>query len=237
VLEEVADRLEAPLALAVSAASGPGSFPGEEQSADVRPGVIALAARLRQRGEATFAGLAAAWLRGASADFFGTLRDLADAAGHAGQPPREIERKYLLGSLPPRALTVPGEEIEQGWLAGNVLVERLRRIRSARGEEWYRTVKAGSGVSRIELEEATTRELFEYLWPLTEGCRVLKRRYPVPDGELIWEIDQFTDRDLTLAEVELPREGYPVALPEWLAQSVVREVTGERDYLNRCLAK
>lgn len=199
-------------------------------------GLVALAGRLRQRGDATFADFKAAWLGDAPGGFFDAVEALAVAAGCAGRPPREIERKYLLRELPPHALTCPAEAIDQGWLPGTALVERLRRIRSARGDEWFRTVKVGSGVSRIELEEATTLTLFEHLWPLTQGCRVSKRRYLVPDGELTWEIDEFTDRDLALAEVELPREDFPVELPDWLTPYLVREVTGEQDYVNRYLA-
>ena len=199
-------------------------------------GLVALAGRLRGRGERTFADFKAGWLGDAPGGFFDAVRALAMAAGCAGRPPREIERKYLLRELPPHALTCPAEAIDQGWLPGTVLVERLRRIRSARGEEWFRTVKTGSGVSRIELEETTTATLFEYLWPLTQGCRVSKRRYLVPDGDLTWGIDEFTDRDLALAEVELPREDFPVELPEWLTPYVVREVTGEQNYVNRYLA-
>ena len=237
-LEEAAGEVAAPSipGLPPVASGGTGGTVNEEAHGAAE-GIIALAGRLRHRGETTFAGFKEEWLGGAQAGFFSAVEALAVAAGQAGGPPREIERKYLLHELPPHAFTCPAEEIDQGWLPGTVLVERLRRIRSARGEEWYRTVKAGSGVSRVELEEATTQELFECLWPLTEGCRVSKRRYLVPEGVLTWEIDQFTDRDLVLAEVELPREDFPAELPDWLTRYVVREVTGERDYVNRYLAR
>jgi CHAD domain-containing protein/CYTH domain-containing protein len=240
---ELRDALEeAAGEVASQPVAGPAPAPGEagrwsEGALGAAEGIVALAERLRQRGEATFAGVRAEWLGGAQAGFFEAVEAVAVAAWDAGRPPREIERKYLLHGLPPHVFTRPAEEIDQGWLPGTVLMERLRRIRSPRGEEWYRTVKTGSGVSRVELEEATTRELFEYLWPLTEGCRVIKRRYAIAEGQLTWEIDQFTDRELILAEVELPGEDFPVELPDWLAQYVVREVTGEREYVNRFLAR
>ena len=42
------------------------------------------------------------------------------------------------------------------------------------------------------------------MWPLTQGARVLKRRYLVPERDVVWEIDEFLDRSgLWLAEVEL----------------------------------
>jgi len=128
-------------------------------------------------------------------------------------------------------------EIDQGYIPGERLQERVRRIRKD-GEEWYvRTVKVGSGIRRIELQEDTDRETFEVLWPLTRGRRVIKRRYRVPEGRLVWEVDEFMDRDLVLAEVELPSEDVKPRLPEWIAPYVVREVTGEPEYLNVTLAR
>src|SRR5690606_8356193 len=96
-------------------------------------------------------------------------------------PRLEIERKYLLSALPPVAEASPWMDIEQGYLPGEVLVERLRRERDENGERRYRTVKAGSGLSRVELEEPATAELFDAMWVFTAGRRLRKRRYLVPD--------------------------------------------------------
>ena len=105
------------------------------------------------------------------------------------------------------------------------------------GPSAVRTVKVGSGIRRIVLQEDTNRETFEVLWPLTEGRRVIKRRYRVPEGGLTWEVDEFTDRDLVLAEIELPSEEVKPRLPDWIAPYVVREVTDESEYLNMNLAR
>jgi CYTH domain-containing protein len=127
-------------------------------------------------------------------------------------------------------------DIEQGYLPGERLVERLRRVRSSDGVTLVRTVKEGSGLTRLEVEEAVSPEMFERLWPLTEGRRIHKRRYRVPDGDLTWEIDEFVDRDLVLAEVELVGRPVTVELPAWLRPSVEREVTEEAEYSNLQLA-
>ena len=153
------------------------------------------------------------------------------------EPDVEIERKYLLHGLPPRVLGERVVDVEQGYLPGKKLVERLRRVRDAEGVRCYRTVKAGSGMRRIELEEEAPADLFDAMWPFTQGKRVLKRRYYVKDGDVTWEIDEFTDRELVLAEVELEREDQEVVMPEWLAPYLVREVTGEGTYQNSRLAK
>ena len=110
-------------------------------------------------------------------------------------------------------------------------------MRSEEGVELVRTVKEGSGLSRLEIEESVAPEVFDQLWPLTEGRRVHKRRYRIADGDLTWEIDEFLDRDLVLAEVELGDPGRHVELPPWLGPHVSREVTEEEDYGNVRLAR
>jgi len=149
----------------------------------------------------------------------------------------EIERKYLLSAMPPAIEGRPFREIEQGYLPGDRLQERIRRVR-ADGDEWYvRTVKVGAGIRRMELQEGTDRATFDAMWPLTRGRRVVKRRYRVPEGDLVWEVDEFSGRDLVLAEVELPSEDVRPRLPDWIAPWVVREVTGDPEYLNVNLAR
>lgn len=152
--------------------------------------------------------------------------------------PIEIERKYLLRGLPefPRASVIL--DIDQGYLPGEKLVERLRREQSHEGVvRYYRTVKIGSGVERIELEEEADEAVFQHLWLLTEGRRLRKRRYVVPNGDDMWEIDEFLDRPLVLAELELDRADATVKIPDWLKPVLVREVTDEKEYTNRSLAR
>ena len=151
---------------------------------------------------------------------------------------REIERKYLLRALPERVANAASLEIDQGYIAGVRIKERIRRVRGLDGVKYFRTLKFGSGLDRLELEDETTEDFFLATWPLTRGARVFKRRYLIPDGKVTWEIDEFLDRSgLWLAEVELDHVDQVAAPPEWLAPHVVREVTFERDYTNRELAR
>ncbi len=128
------------------------------------------------------------------------------------------------------------KEIVQGYLPGTRLIERLRRVRTGDTERFYRTVKSGTGMVRTEIEEECTREVFEALWPLTEGRRVAKRRHVVAEGSLHWEIDEFTDRELVLAEIELPSADITAEFPAWLLSVVERDVTGDGAYVNSTLA-
>jgi CYTH domain-containing protein len=151
---------------------------------------------------------------------------------------REIERKYLLHALPPRTSGAPSLEIDQGYLPGDRINERVRRTRGADGVRYYRTIKSGSGIERSEIEEETNELFFTTVWPLTRGCRVRKRRYLVEDGGVTWEIDEFLDRQgLWLAEIELERVDDVVAPPDWLREAIEREVTDEPQYTNHALAR
>ncbi len=169
------------------------------------------------------------------------------ARGLDGQRQTETERKYLLGQLPPflgegtpvpdSGAKVTSKELRQGYLPGDKLRERLREIRKGGSVSYLRTIKGGSGVQRIEVEEEASPEVFEQMWPLTEGARVHKRRYSVPDGALVWVVDEFLDRDLILAEVELPSPDVRPPIPTWMAPHLVRDVTGEDEYVNLNLAR
>lgn len=129
-------------------------------------------------------------------------------------------------------------EVDQGYLPGTRINERIRRMRSPTEARFYRTIKMGAGVDRFELEEETTEAFFLAVWPLTRGARVFKRRYFVPDADVVWEIDEFLDRPgLWLAEVELQSVDQRVVIPEWLRPVVEREVTDEGAYTNHALAR
>ncbi|HEU4570174.1 MAG TPA: DNA gyrase modulator [Gemmatimonadales bacterium] len=168
----------------------------------------------------------------------GSVRSANTAGLDAGY---ETSTLALLAEVAaPDELVVRGEVIQSDLPDGATLerlVERLRRTRRDGTEKFARTVKVGSGVQRMELEEPTTPELFAALWPLTRERRVRKRRYAVPEGSLTWEVDEFMDRTLVLAEVELPSAELQPQPPAWLAPYVVREVTDEAEYVNVNLAR
>jgi CHAD domain-containing protein/CYTH domain-containing protein len=195
------------------------------------PGLIELARLLADERALLFARLERDWLGAGVEKLQDHVRVLGDTLGVLvhGQP--EIERKFLLRALP--ALEGRGAQallIEQGWVCGAGLPERIRAQSDASGTRYFRTLKLGSGAVRSELETEIAPQLHAELWPRTLGCRLRKRRHRVRDGALTFEIDEFLDRDLVLAEVELPCESARLALPDWLAPLVQREVTGEREY-------
>lgn len=151
----------------------------------------------------------------------------------------EIERVFLLRSLP----TMPNERdrlvIEQGYF-GSSDATRQGRIRLTIHRdgscEHHANMKTGSGRVRQEREGSITPEEFARDWPSTLGRRIRKIRRCVEDGALLWEIDEFLDFQLVMAEVELPSVEHPVSVPKWLAAEVIREVSDDSRYHNYALA-
>ena len=151
---------------------------------------------------------------------------------------REIERKYLLRGLPRDVGSHPSGVIDQGYIPGTAVRERVRRIQEGESVRYFRTIKLGTGMDKLEFEEDTTEAFFTAVWPLTEGHRVRKRRYrvPVPDG--VWEIDEFLDRDdFFLAEIELTSVDQHIEPTPEIAAVIVREVTDEPSFTNYKLSR
>lgn len=151
---------------------------------------------------------------------------------------KEIERKYLLCGLPEGIQAFPSQEIDQGYIPGSQVRERVRRIRDGDTVSYVRTIKLGRGIERWEFEEPTTEQFFAAVWPLTEGKRVYKRRYRVASEAGEWEIDEFLDRpDFYLAEIELGHASERPTPPAIIAAVIVREVTDEPGFSNYRLSR
>jgi CYTH domain-containing protein len=202
---------------------------------DPCPGLAALGSRLGDRKRQSFDSIQE-WLVDEAFKLRRRLHAIVGALRQAEAPDREIERKFLLRSLPDLVVGSEAQLIEQGYVPGSRVLERLRRVRVGGVERLFRTIKLGEGIERAEFEEETTPRVFAAMWPLTEGKRVRKRRYRVVFGELTWEIDEFLDHPLILAEVEIPHPSIDPAPPEWLRPYVVRQVSNEPEFLNVNLA-
>ena len=72
----------------------------------------------------------------------------------------EIERKYLVKTLPDDLETYPYKEIEQGYLSTNPVV-RIRRS----NEKYILTYKGSGMMVREEYNQPLTKESFEHMKP------------------------------------------------------------------------
>ena len=202
----------------------------------VRLGLLALAGRLHERGREAYVEAQTKWLD-AGPSLVERVGAVAQSLAARASRSTEIERKYLLREMPALPDDATLSDIEQGYLPGRNVLERLRRVRSADGEtRYYRTIKFGDGLVRTEIEDEVDAAFFEQIWPLTESRRIRKRRYAVEERGRTWEIDNYLDRELVLAEVELARADEDVNLPDWLTAAAARDVTGEIAYANATLA-
>jgi adenylate cyclase len=151
----------------------------------------------------------------------------------------EIERTYLLDRLPVLPADAVALRIEQGYFPARAgsLEGRLRRTTAPdESVACTHTIKRGNGLVRQEIEREITPDEFALLWPETEGRRLRKTRHVVTVGELKWEIDEYDELDLVLADIELPSPDAHVAPPHWLRPHIVRDVTDEPAYRNYRLA-
>ena len=153
-------------------------------------------------------------------------------------PKLEIERVWLLSAMPAIPRGAERWMIEQGYLdAASGTEGRVRSITHPDGRrEFVHTLKSGEGLVREESERPLAAEDFDRLWPATLGRRIRKVRHRVREGALVWEVDEFLDWPLAMAEVELPDASAEVTHPAWLRAVLGREVTSDPRYRNSALA-
>jgi CYTH domain-containing protein len=149
----------------------------------------------------------------------------------------EIERKFVLDEIPGAEVLGPGEPLRQGYIAEEDEVAVRIRISE---QAATLTVKAGSGLSRTEVEKAISREEAEALWPHTLGRRIEKTRHRVAldePGDRVADVDVYAGAlsGLCTAEVEFDSEDDAAAFapPDWFG----REVTGQAGWSNAALAR
>lgn len=145
----------------------------------------------------------------------------------------EIERKYLIDSLPEHLDDFPHKELEQAYLCTNPVV-RVRR----EGEEYVLTYKSGGLMVREEYNLPLNQEAYEHLLKKADGIVISKTRYILPEKDgLRIELDVFHGKHdgLILAEVEFPTEEAANAYcpPEWFGE----DVTYSTKYHNSNLSK
>lgn len=143
----------------------------------------------------------------------------------------EIERKFLPRDERWRTQVARSVPMKQAYLGGDGVSIRVR---------------LAGDVATINIKQmrlGREREEFEYPVPLEDGLRlydlaaggkVAKTRHYLRHGGLLWEIDEFEERNagLVVAEVELDSVDQTIDLPPWAGE----EVTDVDRYYNVALA-
>ncbi len=145
----------------------------------------------------------------------------------------EIERKFLIKSLPQHLDSYPFHQIEQGYLCTDPVV-RIRR----EDETYYLTYKSKGFMVRKEYNLPLTKDAYQHLLAKVDGNLISKKRYLLPLGSsLTIELDVFEGAlsPLILAEVEFDTEESAKAFtpPEWFGE----DVTYCADYHNSALSQ
>jgi adenylate cyclase len=153
---------------------------------------------------------------------------------HTGRMATEIERRYIVESIPSSLAGDVGASIRQGYLAQDGDVELRVRIT---GGGAVLTVKAGAGRSRMEVELRVDIGDAEELWVHTAGRRIDKTRHRLPYAGRVIELDVFRGvlAGLLIAEVEFPDDAAADAFepPSWFGI----EVTGRPEWSNSSLSR
>ena len=145
----------------------------------------------------------------------------------------EIERKYLVKTLPDHLEQYPCKQIEQGYLSTNPVV-RIRRS----NDRYILTYKGKGLMVREEYNLPLNEESFTHLKEKIDGLLIQKRRYLIPFAEKYTiELDVFDApyKGLYLAEVEFSSEEQALSYtpPTWFGE----DVTNSGKYHNSRLSQ
>jgi CYTH domain-containing protein len=147
----------------------------------------------------------------------------------------EIERKYLIHSIPFSLDTYPFHEIEQAYLCTNPVV-RIRK----QDDSYILTYKGKGLMVREEYNLPLNEDAYHHLLQKADGVVIKKRRYLIPysleEHSYTIELDIFsgTYKGLQLAEVEFETESdcNTFMPPEWFGE----DVTFSKKYHNSTLS-
>lgn len=145
----------------------------------------------------------------------------------------EIERKFLVRTLPDNLESYDSHLIEQGYLATDPVV-RIRR----QDDSFILTYKGKGLMTREEYNLPLTEHSYYHLREKIDGNLISKRRYLIPlEHDLTIELDIFHPPFdwLILAEVEFPDEETANSFvpPSWFSEDVTFDGRFHNSYLSQ----
>lgn len=144
----------------------------------------------------------------------------------------EIERKFLVRSLPENLAQYPSRHISQVYVSTDPVIRARKK-----GEDHILTIKGEGFLQREEFELPLTKEQYKRLSAKAEGRAISKTRYMIPFGEYTIELDVFEPPfdPLVLAEVEFGNveEANAFVPPDWFGE----DVTHENEYTNAAISQ
>lgn len=145
----------------------------------------------------------------------------------------EIERKYLVKTIPFDLSSYKSHKISQGYLNTDPVI----RIRKS-NDEYYLTYKGKGLLAREEYNLPLNEEAYLHLRTKIDGILIEKTRYEIPlDHGFLAELDLFEGELAPLKYVEVEfsseEEANHFTAPEWFG----RDVTELGIYQNSSLSK
>lgn len=151
----------------------------------------------------------------------------------------EIERKFLLKSLPDNLNTCEAFHMEQAYISTSPVIRIRKRVHSKSGEkDFILTIKSKGLMSREEHELNISPDEYNNLIKKAEGNIIKKTRYLVPcENGLLLELDIFEDmfEGLIMGEIEFPDEGS--AKKYTPSEIFSEEVTFDKNYGNSTMSQ
>ena len=130
----------------------------------------------------------------------------------------EIERKYLVKTLPENLENYECKQIAQGYLCTSPVV-RIRRS----NDTYYLTYKGEGLMVREEYNLPLTKEAYTHLLPKIDGLLIAKKRYLIPLNEkLTAELDVFDT--VEEANIFVP--------PAWFGEDVTNSGKYHNSYMS-----
>lgn len=144
----------------------------------------------------------------------------------------EIERKFLIRTMPENLDSYPCRKLEQGYLCVGPVV-RIRRD----NENYELTYKSGGMMARQEYNLPLTKDSYEHLKAKVDGRIITKKRYMIPLDPYTVELDIFEGdlSPLIIAEVEFPsvEEANTFIAPDWFGEDVTYDGHYHNSYLSK----
>jgi CYTH domain-containing protein len=153
----------------------------------------------------------------------------------------EIERGWLLKGMP-QGVTF-SRVIKQYYFIEDDVFKRVRESNYVNHTEYHLTIKTpreDGKIGFIEAEEEISKEVFlekvQMAHTYIQKDRFTKP-YEVGRVKLLWEIDNFISIPLIKMEMELPEDDFDLPIPDDMAQLIVIETTGMKEFSNASLSK
>ena len=150
---------------------------------------------------------------------------------------REIEKKYLVKSLPDDIDNYPYKNIEQAYINEKAPTLRVRRL----DDEYIFTYKnkvkdkPKDVCASDEIECILDEDTYKKLLKKASGCVIKKRRYLIPYEDLTIELDVFfgEHKGLVIAEVEFDsfEQANDFSPPSWFFEDVSSDYHYSNSYL------